>query len=258
MFMTWFERVLRRDVSDNPGDAPSDLSLVALVPGPGDVAGRMGPQRHGRGPSEAERLLGMTTQQLQETLALDVPRSILLTGLINALDDKDYDRRTQAGQALSLVLSMAPQHVLPALLLARDQPLCLEHQRRIDQVIAEYLSHGSTSNGFTYDGFGRPTHFVSDSYDVTIAWATTPLERIDCIVAVGDGINNRVSHVLFRQPDGRYLVYHLSPRSGELTPMGTARAGDVSFTPGNPGILTYRVTLLEGGETVTYTHQIRH
>jgi hypothetical protein len=200
----------------------------------------------------------MTTQQLRETLLLDGPRSILLTGLINALNDEDFDNRMQASKALGLVLSMAPQYVLPALLLARGQPLCLEHQHRIDEIIADYLSHGSTSNANTYDGFGRPTHFVSNTHDLTIAWATTPLERISSIVALGDGMINRDSHVLFRQPDGSYLVYQLSPRSRELTAMGTARAEDVSFTPGNPGILTYRVTLLEGGETVTYTHEIRH
>jgi hypothetical protein len=255
--MAWFGRLIHQEVANDPSRAPSSLSLLSLLDDSGDTARRQGPGQSAQGLGEIQRLVGMTPAQLDETLQSDAARAILLTGLIHALDSEDFDQRTQAANALQLVLGRASHIVLPALMEASHHPLNLEHQRRLDRIIGDFLGNRSIVGGVTYDGAGRPTRFNSEGYQIAVGWSPTNLQQIDYIVAMGDGITARRSHILERQPDGSYLLFDARDffEGGNRTPLGTARREDISVSGVRPPYLVYRVSLAGGGAQ-TFRFQI--
>ncbi|PWU01259.1 MAG: hypothetical protein C5B53_03080 [Candidatus Melainabacteria bacterium] len=243
--MTWLEHFPRGEAAKNSQVPPEQLCLVNLT----GVASEVPVQVLAQPPQRAEtfqNLIGMTPQQLDETLRDPAAARALVGRLARQLDSENFHERTRARDALRLILNRAPAVVLPLIAEARNNPLSLEQALRLDAIVND----GSTVNGVTRDGLGRLTHFDSDGWEITITWSRSNPSQIDSILAVNRvqrDILNHPSHLIQRQADGTYQVSNINPLTGELfPPSGTTTADQIRIIDGN--FLDYRYRLTSGRE----------
>lgn len=232
--MSWFE--FNERTNQQPVTEPEErLSFVSLVaPGTALPVEQQGGGQTPPNEMAPGRTGGRITDGLRaELLTLSVPIHI------NSLDSNNFGVRQRATNALREAIAADPHAVLPMLIAARTPPRNLEHSRRLQQLVDQFLDRSTTANGVTRDGLGRVTRMENLLADVTITWSRTNLGQIDTIRVVRDANprqdGNRfvlnASELFERQPDGTYRVTFMNPLGGEPIPAGTAQAQDIRLTP---------------------------